>query len=76
VLDSQQLTDADLLRAYQGQPAVELRLKWAQNPAAIAPIFLETPTRMAALGGVDLMALPHHYTFLSKVLTVRWVSRA
>jgi transposase len=57
VLDSQQLTDADLLRAYKGQPAVELSFKWAKNPAAIAPIFLETPTRIAALGGVYLIAL-------------------
>jgi hypothetical protein len=36
---------------------VELRCKWAHNPAASAPIFLATPTRMAALGGVSLMAL-------------------
>jgi transposase len=56
-LDAQQLTDADLLRADKGQPAVELSFKWAKNPAAIAPIFLETPTRMAALGGVDVIAL-------------------
>ncbi len=57
VLDGQQLTDADLLRAYKGQPAVELSFKWAKNPAAIAPIFLETPTRIAALGCVYLIAL-------------------
>lgn len=46
-----------MLRAYKGQPAVELSFKWAQNPAAIAPIFLETPTRLAALGCVYLFAL-------------------
>jgi transposase len=57
VLDAQQLKDADLLRAYKGQPAVELSFKWAKNPAAIAPIFLETPTRIAALGCVYLVAL-------------------
>jgi transposase len=57
VLDAQQLSDADLLRAYKGQPAVELSFKWAKNPAAIAPIFLETPTRIAALGCVYLLAL-------------------
>jgi transposase len=57
VLDAQQLKDADLLRAYKGQPAVELSFQWAKNPAAIAPIFLETPTRMAALGCVYLVAL-------------------
>jgi transposase len=57
VLDAQQLMDAALLQAYKGQPAVALRFKWAKNPAASAPIFLETPTRIAALGGVSLMAL-------------------
>jgi len=56
-LDAQHLSDAELLRAYQGQPAAELSCTWAKNPAAIAPIFLETPTRMAALGCVDLIAL-------------------
>jgi transposase len=56
-LDAQQLTDADRLQAYKGQPAVELSFKWAKNPAAIAPIFLETPTRIAALGCVYLIAL-------------------
>jgi transposase len=57
VLDVQQLSDAELLRAYKGQPAAELSFKWAKNPAALAPIFLETPTRIAALGCVYLIAL-------------------
>jgi transposase len=57
VLEAQQLPDTELLRAYKGQPAAELSFKWAKNPAAIAPTFLETPTRMAALGGVSLIAL-------------------
>lgn len=57
VLDAQDLSDAERLRAYKGPPAAELRVKWAKNPAAIAPIFLETPTRIAALGCVYLMAL-------------------
>jgi transposase len=57
VLDAQQLSDAELLRAYKGQPAAELSFKWAKNPAAIAPIFLETPSRIAALGCVYLIAL-------------------
>jgi hypothetical protein len=50
-------SEADLRRAYQGQPAVERRVTWANNPAAIAPICLEPPTRSAALGCVDLLAL-------------------
>lgn len=55
--DAQQRTDEGLLRAYKGQPAGELSLKWAKNPAAIAPIFLETPPRIAALGCVSVIAL-------------------
>lgn len=57
VLDAQPLSDADRLRASKGQPAVELSCKWAKNPAALAPSFLETPTRIVALGGVSLIAL-------------------
>jgi transposase len=57
VLAPQDLPDTDLLRAYKGQPAAELSFKWAKHPAAIAPIFLETPTRIAALGCVYLLAL-------------------
>jgi transposase len=57
VLEVQHLSDAELLRAYKGQPAAELSFKWAKNPAAIAPIFLETPTRIAALGCLYLIAL-------------------
>jgi transposase len=57
VVAVQDLSDTDLLRAYKGQPAAELSFKWAKHPAAIAPIFLETPTRIAALGCVYLIAL-------------------
>ena len=57
VLDAQPRTDADLGRADTGPPAVELSLTWAKNPAAIAPILLETPTRSAALGWVYWLAL-------------------
>jgi transposase len=57
VLEVQHLSDAELLRAYKGQPAAELSFKWAKNPAAIAPIFLQTPTRIAVLGCLYLIAL-------------------
>jgi transposase len=57
VLEAQHLSDAELLQAYKGQPAAELSVKWAKNPAASAPIVLETPRRMAALGCVYLLAL-------------------
>jgi hypothetical protein len=47
---------AEWRRADTGQPAAELRCKWAKHPAAIAPLFLDTPTCMAALGGVSVLA--------------------
>lgn len=74
VLDAQQLTDADLLQAYKGQPAVELSFQWAKNPAAIAPIFLETPTRIAALGCVYLIALLV-YTLVERQVRKRLTER-
>jgi hypothetical protein len=57
VLAPQDLSGAELLRVAKGQPAAELNFQWAKNPAAMAPIFLETPIRMAALGGAYRMAL-------------------
>jgi hypothetical protein len=57
VLARQDLATTDLLRAHKGQPAAELSCTWAKPPAAIAPSFLETPTRIAALGGVSWLAL-------------------
>jgi transposase len=74
VLDAHQRTDADLLRAYQGQPVVELSLKWAKNPAAIAPIFLETPTRIAVLGCVYWIALLI-YTLVERQVRKRLAER-
>jgi transposase len=70
VLDAQELTDVELLRTYKGQPAAELSFKWAKNPAAITPIFLETPTRIAALGCVYLIIL------LGYTLVERYVRKA
>jgi hypothetical protein len=56
-LAGQHLSDAELRRADTGQPAVARSGQWAHNPAAIAPRFLETPTRMAVLGCLDVIAL-------------------
>jgi hypothetical protein len=56
-LHSQHRTSAARLRADKGQPAVEPRCKWAKNPAAIAAICLETPTRIAVRGCLYLIAL-------------------
>jgi hypothetical protein len=48
--------DADLRRADPGPPAGALSCPWAKTPAALAPIGLETPTRLAALGCGDVIA--------------------
>jgi hypothetical protein len=56
-LAAQHLSDAELLQADTGQPAAALSFQWAKHPAAIAPIVLETPRRIAALGGVSWLAL-------------------
>jgi transposase len=74
VLVAEHLSDADLLRAYKGQPAAELSFKWAKNPAAIAPIFLKTPTRIAALGCVYLIALLM-YTLVERQVRHRLAER-
>jgi hypothetical protein len=50
-------SDAARLRAYTGQPGAALSGKGAKTPAAIAPIGLEPPTRMAVLGGLSVIAL-------------------
>jgi hypothetical protein len=57
VLEADHLSSADLLRACKEQPPIELSFGWAQNPAAVAPIVVETPTRIAALGCMYVMAL-------------------
>jgi transposase len=42
-------TDAEMLQAYQEQHiTVEPGFRWIKNPAAISPVWLETPARMAA----------------------------
>jgi transposase len=42
--------DTELLQAYQGQHVtVEPGLRWSKHPAAISPVWLEKPERIAAL---------------------------
>jgi transposase len=52
-------TDAEVLRAYQEQHiTVEPGFRWSKNPAAIRPVWLENPERIAALAmltGVGLL---------------------
>jgi transposase len=51
-------TDAELLRAYQEQHiSVEPGFRWIKNPAAIGPVWLEKPERIAALAMLTVMGL-------------------
>ena len=43
-------TEAEILQAYQDQnTTVESGLRWSKNPAALSPVWLEKPARLAAL---------------------------
>ena len=54
-------TDAELLQAYQEQPTtVEPGFRWLKHPAAIAPVGLETPARIAALAMLTVVGLLVH----------------
>jgi transposase len=49
-VDAEVCPDADILQAYQDQnTTVEPGFRWLKNPAAIAPVWLEKPERIAAL---------------------------
>jgi hypothetical protein len=51
-------TDAELLQAYQEQhTSVEPGFRWIKNPAAIAPVWLEKPERIAALAMLTVVGL-------------------
>lgn len=50
-------TDEQVLQDYQGQQGVEAAMHWLKGPLAVAPIFLKTPERIAALGLVYVLAL-------------------
>jgi hypothetical protein len=51
-------TDAELLQAYQEQHiTVEPGFRWSKNPAAISPVWLEKPARMAALAMLTVVGL-------------------
>jgi hypothetical protein len=50
--------DADLLQASQDQkPTVDPGLRWSKTPAAIAPVGLEQPERIAALAMLTVLGL-------------------
>jgi hypothetical protein len=49
-LQAEACTDVEILQAYQEQHStVEPGCRWSKNPAAISPVWLEKPTRIAAL---------------------------
>jgi transposase len=51
-------TDAEILQAYQEQHAtVEPGFRWIKNPAAISPVWLEKPERIAALAMLTVVGL-------------------
>jgi transposase len=51
-------TDAEILQAYQEQHiTVEPGFRWIKNPAAISPVWLEKPERIAALAMLTVMGL-------------------
>jgi hypothetical protein len=51
-------TDAELLQAYQEQnTTVEPGFRWIKNPAAISPVWLEQPERIAALAMLTVVGL-------------------
>jgi hypothetical protein len=50
--------DTDILQAYQDQnTTVEPGVRWIKNPAAIAPVWLEKPERIAALAMLTVVGL-------------------
>jgi transposase len=50
--------DAEMLQAYQEQHiTVEPGFRWIKNPAAISPVWLEKPERMAALAMLTVVGL-------------------
>jgi transposase len=51
-------TDTEILQAYQEQHiTVESGFRWIKNPAAIAPVWLEKPERIAALAMLTVLGL-------------------
>ena len=50
-------TDVELFRRYQEQNHVEAAFRTFKNPLAVAPVFLKTERRVAALGLVYVLAL-------------------
>jgi len=57
-VDAAVCPDANILQAYHDQnTTVEPGFRWIKNPAAIAPVWLEKPERIAALAMLTVLSL-------------------
>lgn len=57
-VDEQTCEDAEIVRAYREQTTtVEPGFRWIKNPAAISPVWLEKPERIAALAMLTVVGL-------------------
>jgi transposase len=57
-LRPEECTDTEMLQAYQEQHiTVEPGFRWIKNPAAISPVWLEKPERIAALAMLTVVGL-------------------
>jgi hypothetical protein len=57
-VDAEVCPDVDILQAYQDQnTTVEPGFRWIKNPAAITPVWLEKPERIAALAMLTVLGL-------------------
>ncbi len=52
-----QFTDQKILEAYKGQNQVEKNFHWLKGPLAVAPVFLNLPSRIDVLGFVYLISM-------------------
>jgi transposase len=57
-IDEHNCGDAEIVQAYRDQTAtVERGFRWIKNPAAISPVWLEKPKRIAALAMLTVVGL-------------------
>lgn len=57
-ISAEQCADGEILHAYQEQnTTVEPGFRWIKNPAAISPVWLEKPERIAALAMLTVVGL-------------------
>lgn len=57
-VDARTSADAEIVRAYRDQTTtVEPGFRWIKNPAAICPVWLEKPERIAALAMLTVVGL-------------------